>query len=123
MLPYWSDPLLSANQHRIELSFAGNIALKLVESWGLVTGKIAGEDAGGRAILAPMPAEEVVQRACDIAARLVWELEKMEWIRPATKTPEELSAEAGRLERIRTEHSWALPRRETLENRENASKQ
>ena len=123
MLPYWSDPLRSTSPHGIELSFAGNIALKLVESWGLVTGKISGEDTGGRAILAPMPVPEVVQRACDLAAEMVFTLEQRGWIRPATKTPEELSAEAGRLERIRTEHSWALPRREILENREKASKQ
>lgn len=54
----------------------GQFAMELVRSWGLVVGKASEEDSAGRSVMAVMPIEEVVGRACDLAEGTFAELGK-----------------------------------------------
>ena len=84
------------------LSLPGRIALVLIEKWGVVAGKIKGEeDSAGRAILDVMPVEDVVKRAFDMAEQITAELERRQWIRPVDLTLEEVGQSLGRIEQAR----------------------
>jgi hypothetical protein len=60
------------------------IAVTLVEKWGLVAGDLAdGEDSAGRARIRLQTPKELVARAMETAALLVSALETHGWIKPA----------------------------------------
>ena len=55
-------------------------ASALIERWGLVTGKIDGEDSAGRAILKECSPEEVVNKACETAELAMQSFRRRGWM-------------------------------------------
>lgn len=55
-------------------------AMACVERWGMVAGMPDGEDSSGRAKLRLATPDELVNRACDLAARLSDEFSQRGWI-------------------------------------------
>jgi hypothetical protein len=108
-------PSLAGNSASIErgyeLDLRGILALKFVEKWGMVQGATGQEDSAGRATIALMPVEDVIDRAVNIADGLVAKLEGLGWIRQPEGTLEQLAAYAGELESIRSEHAYQARRR------------
>lgn len=68
----------------------GNLALKLIERWGLITGIADGEDSAGRAKINQEPINDLVKRAFECADKAYNELEKRDWLLniPAPKVKE-----------------------------------
>jgi hypothetical protein len=54
-------------------------AMQCMERWGMVAAETDGEDSAGRSKLRCLSAQEVVTRACDVAARAFEEFEKRGW--------------------------------------------
>ncbi len=110
MKEYWPNPELDAGpaMNGNVMSLPGRIALFLIQRWGLVNGKIRGEeDSAGRAVLDVMPVSDVIQRAFDMAEQAVVELERRQWIRPVDLTLEQVGANAGRIEQARYQTHFA----------------
>jgi hypothetical protein len=62
------------------LTQEGNIALSLIEKWGMITGRVEGEDSTGRSILRECSPDEVVDRACTIASKAVAAFRERGWV-------------------------------------------
>ncbi len=62
------------------LGLAAGISVEMVQKWGLVAAMDDGEDSTGRHKVRMMTIEELVQRACDSAQKLIEEFEKRDWL-------------------------------------------
>ncbi len=56
------------------------IAIEMVQHWGMIMAMPDREDSAGRQKLRQMTPEELVQRACESAEKLIKEFEKREWL-------------------------------------------
>lgn len=65
---------------RFELTRRARLAVILIEKWGMVAGKVDGEDSAGRSKLELQTPEEVVARACETSERAWAEFEKRGWV-------------------------------------------
>lgn len=95
-----------------------SLAWELIHHFGLVSGRVTGQDDAGRAVLDVMPAREVVQRAFELADAFVDTAEVRGGLRPVTDAELEQAVQrGGELDRIKTEAQY--PRmRELEESRE-----
>lgn len=62
------------------LNMEARLACDMIIRWGLVTGKLAGEDTVGRAVIKECTPQEVVERACDTAELSVKMFRERGWI-------------------------------------------
>lgn len=62
------------------LGAEARLAVTLIERWGLVTGKIDGEDSSGRAVLKECSPSEVVQKACETADLAMKSFRERGWL-------------------------------------------
>lgn len=63
-----------------------DLAAAFIERWGMVAGRPDGEDSSGRAKLALLTPEEVIDRACKTAELADAEFRKRKWILTIPKT-------------------------------------
>ncbi len=56
------------------------IAIEMVQRWGIIAAMDDGEDSAGRHRVRLMTTDELVQRACDSAQKLIKEFEKRDWL-------------------------------------------
>jgi len=78
---YDEDDMPSIKIHDTEApNFEGNLALSLIERWGMVQGADGGEDSTGRAHITLMPPEEVVDRAIKVARLTTARLRDEGWM-------------------------------------------
>ena len=104
MKDYWpnTDLDLRFATEGLVMALQGRIALTLIEKWGVVTGKVRGEeDSAGRAVLDVMSVKDVIQRAFDMAEQATEQLERRQWLRLLDMTPEQLGAIVRRVENAR----------------------
>ncbi len=71
------DPVL---YYKFHLGLEARIAIEMVQKWGMIAAMDDGEDSAGRHRVRLMTVEELVQRACDSAQKLIEEFEKREWL-------------------------------------------
>lgn len=62
------------------LCTAADLALRMIERWGVVACESDGEDSAGRQKLRMISEEDVVQRACRIAELSMAEFSKRGWV-------------------------------------------
>lgn len=74
-----SRPIISAWDTEI-LNREGALAAALIERWGLVMGTPDGEDSAGRQQLKLMPPADLVERACDTAAKTMEAFRARGWV-------------------------------------------
>ena len=110
MEKYWDNPDLDPRFATVgfTMNLPGRMAVVFLEKWGVVTGKIRGEeDSAGRAVLDVMPVTDVVERAFEMAEQAVAELERRGWVQTLEMTPEQAGEVMGRLEKARYEKQFA----------------
>jgi hypothetical protein len=56
------------------------LAARMIERWGCVAGEMDGEDSAGRQKIRLATADELVGRACDVAAKMFEEFTKRGWV-------------------------------------------
>lgn len=72
----------------MHLELPAKMAAMFIERWGMVSGIQDGEDSAGRAKLRLATTDEVVGRACDMAALAMQEFEKRDWLTQAPSIDE-----------------------------------
>jgi hypothetical protein len=78
---YGRNSLKQFVQHETELPNAeARLAMLLIEKWGMVAAKSAGEDSAGRSMLVDLSPAEVVERACSIAEKALAAFRERNWI-------------------------------------------
>lgn len=65
---------------RKRYSMRAELAINLVSHFALIAAKDDGDDTSGRRASKLQSTDEVVNRACDIAEKMIDELEKRNWI-------------------------------------------
>lgn len=93
-MEYWSDPLRPKDCPAFLLEARAEIALKLLDHFGVVAGTNEGEDSAGRSKLILQTPEEVVKRCFNIAELFIAEAETRNAIRLALSFKEIVTIES-----------------------------
>ncbi|MGE0853311.1 MAG: hypothetical protein AB7O44_27490 [Hyphomicrobiaceae bacterium] len=73
---------------RLAPTLEGEMALRLIDRWGLVCAQADGEDSAGRQKARRATPQEVVAMACETAAEAMAEFKRRDWL-IAVPSPEE----------------------------------
>lgn len=77
----YSNRRMSLRLHEREAaSWEARLACALIERWGLAMGDADGEDSAGRQKVRIATPQEVVSRACEMAALAVAEFRSRDWV-------------------------------------------
>ena len=93
---YWSNQQYAIDNNH-EMEFRARIALALIEKWGTVAGKTAGEDTAGRWKLALQGPVELVDRCFAIAEEFIRVAEAKGLLRQTILSHEEYAGLVGTL--------------------------
>ncbi len=72
----FSQPLV---YDRVAFDRRADMAIIMLEKWGMVTGFDNGEDSAGRAKIGLMPVDQLIERAFTIAEAAYAEIERRGW--------------------------------------------
>jgi len=104
---YWPEEMETPRSGWCMLEARAAIALRLIEQYGAVAGKLDGEDTTGRARLSLQHPKELVARCFAIADDFMDEAELRGEVRGFTLTIEERVKESARLSTVR--NVWVRP--------------